>query len=60
MFPGVITPVPSANVAVRFELFPAAIDVGLAVKLEIVGAGSTVTVAVAVAAVPLEGVTVKV
>jgi len=58
--PGVITPVPLANTAVRPELPPARIDVGLATKLVMVGAGFTVIVAVAVTAAPLEGVTVRV
>ena len=58
--PGVITPVPLANTAVRLELAPAAMVVGLATKLVIVGAGTTVTVTTCVTAVPLEGVTVRV
>lgn len=58
--PGVITPAPLANTAVRLELPPARIDVGLATKLVIVGGGFTVIVAVAVTAEPLEGVTVRV
>jgi hypothetical protein len=44
--PGVITPVPLANTAVRLELPPAVIVAGLAAKLVIVGAGTTVTVVV--------------
>jgi hypothetical protein len=56
----VIAPVPLANTAVRPELPPARIDVGLATKLVMVGAGFTVIVAVAVTAAPLEGVTVRV
>ena len=60
MFPGVIMPVPPVNAAVRLELLPEATVEGLAEKLEITGTGSTVTVAVAVTAVPLEGVTVSV
>jgi hypothetical protein len=58
--PGSIMPVPLAKTAVRLELPPARIAVGLAVKLVIVGAGFTVIVAVAVTAAPLEGVTVRV
>jgi hypothetical protein len=58
--PGVITPVPFAKTAVRLELPPAPIDVGLATKLLIVGAGVTVIVAVCVTAEPLDGVTVSV
>jgi hypothetical protein len=61
MFPGVITPVPPVNSAVRLELLPAAIGVGVAVKLEITGTGSTLIVACCVADVPpLVAVTVKV
>jgi hypothetical protein len=59
-FPGVITPVPFANTAVRLVLAPTVMVAGLAAKLLIVGAGVTVTVAVCVTAVPLEGVTVSV
>jgi hypothetical protein len=58
--PGVITPVPPANTAVRLELPPAVIVAGAATKLVIVGAAFTVTVAVSVTADPLEGVTVRV
>jgi hypothetical protein len=58
--PGVITPVPLANTAVKLELPPAPIIAGVATKLLIVGAGTTVTVAVCVTAAPLEGVTVSV
>jgi len=58
--PGVITPVPFAKTAVRSELAPAAIVVGFATKLAIVGAGTTVTVTVRVIAVPTGGVTVRV
>jgi hypothetical protein len=58
--PGVITPVPLAKTAVRFELPPAVIVAGLATKLVIVGAGLTVIVAVCVTAAPLVGVTVSV
>ena len=58
--PGVTPPVPLAKTAVRAVLAPAVIVAGLAVKLVIVGAGYTVTGAVAVTAVPLEGVTVRV
>jgi hypothetical protein len=46
ILPGVITPVPLANTPVRFELPPDPTVVGLAAKLVIVGAGTTVTVAV--------------
>lgn len=61
IFPGVITPVPPVKSAVRLELLPAAIVVGSAVKLEIVGTGSTVTVVCCVASVPLPVIdTVKV
>jgi hypothetical protein len=60
--PGVITPVPPEKTAVRLELPPALIVVGVAVKLVITGpvAAVTVTVAVCVTAVPLVGVTVSV
>lgn len=59
--PGVMTPVPFANTPVSVaSLDPVVIDAGLAIKLVIVGAGYTVIVAVAVTAVPLEGVTVSV
>jgi hypothetical protein len=58
---GVITPVPPVKSGVRLELFPAAIVVGVAVKLEITGTGSTMIVVCCVAAVPPPaGVTVKV
>jgi hypothetical protein len=57
----VITPVPLAKTAVRLELPPAVIVVGLAVKLVIVGVGALiVTVAVWVTAVPPPFVTVSV
>jgi hypothetical protein len=58
--PGVITPVPLANTPVRFELPPDPTVAGLAAKLVIVGAGSTVTVTVPVTGVPVVGVTVRV
>jgi hypothetical protein len=44
--PGVITPVPPAKTPVRLELPPTVIVAGAAVKLVIVGAEFTVTVAV--------------
>jgi hypothetical protein len=37
MFPGVITPVPPLNTAVKLELVPEEIEVALAAKLVIVG-----------------------
>ena len=59
--PGVIMPVPSEKTPVKLELVPGAMVPGLAVKLVIVGAGFTVTVAVWVTAVPpAAGVTVRV
>ena len=60
--PGVITPVPPANTAVRLLLPPAVIVAGFATKLVIVGttAAFSVIVAVGVIAAPLEGVTVRV
>ena len=58
--PGVMTPVPFAKTPVRVALDPVVMVVGIATKLVIVGAGFTVMVAVAVTAVPLVGVTVRV
>ena len=58
--PGVMTPVPFAKTPVRVALDPFVMEAGLASKLVIVGAGFTVMVAVAVTAVPLEPVTVRV
>jgi hypothetical protein len=49
-----------AKTAVRLELELSAMVAGLAPKLVIVGAGTTVTVVVWVTAVPLVGVTVSV
>jgi hypothetical protein len=49
-----------AKTAVRVEFPPAIIAAGFARKLVIEGAGATVTVAVWVIAVPVEGVTVRV
>ena len=46
ILPGVMTPVPPANTAVRLELPPAPIVGGVATKLVMVGAGFTVTVTV--------------
>lgn len=60
MLPGVMTPVPLAKAPVRLALPPGPTVVGLATKLVIVGAGSTVTLTIAVAAVPTGGVTVRV
>lgn len=60
MLPGVITPVPFAKTAVRLALPPGPTVVGLATKLVIVGAGSTITLVIAVIAVPTGGVTVRV
>jgi len=58
--PGVMTPVPPVKTAVRLELDPVAMFVGLATKLVIVGMGSTVTVTLCVIAAPIGGVTVRV
>ena len=58
--PGMIMPVPPEKTAVRLELAPAVMVVGLATKLVIAGAGSTVTETVCVAAAPTTGVTVRV
>lgn len=56
-----IIPVPFANTAVRLELVPVVIVAGLGVKLVIIAAGFTVTVAICVIAVPVAGgVTVRV
>ena len=63
MLPGVIIPVPFAKTPVRAAEAPAAIDVGFATKLVMTGAAEfefTVTVAVWVAGVPVEFVTVRV
>jgi hypothetical protein len=61
MLPGVITPVPPVKVAVRLELEPTVMVVGLAVKLVIDGGGElTVTVAAKVAVRPVGEVTVSV
>jgi hypothetical protein len=60
MAPGEITPVPPVKTAVRLELVPAAMVAGAATKLVMAGAGVTVMVEVAVTAVPLVGVTVRV
>jgi hypothetical protein len=53
-------PVPLANVGVNVAEPPTVIVVGLATKLLIVGAGTIVTVAVDVTAVPAAFVTVNV
>jgi hypothetical protein len=58
--PPVMTPVPPVKTAVRLELFPVVMVAGLAVKLVIVGGGTTVTIAVAVTAVFAVFVTVSV
>jgi hypothetical protein len=62
--PGVIIPVPPVKTPVKLVDPPAAIDVGFAVKLVIVGAAGTiaftVTVAVIEAVTPAELVTVRV
>jgi hypothetical protein len=55
-----IDPVPFTNVGVKVAGAPAVIVVGLATKLLIEGAGTTVTVAVAVTNAPAVFVTVKV
>lgn len=60
MLPGVITPVPFEKMAVRLAELPVVMDVGLAMKLLIVGAGSTATVVVWVTDVPSGFVTVSV
>jgi hypothetical protein len=58
--PGVITPVPPVKTAVKLTVAPAVIDEWSAVKLTMVGAGYTVTVACCAIAVPAGGVTVSV
>jgi hypothetical protein len=64
MFPGVIIPVPPLNTPVRLADPPAAIEVGLAAKLVIVGvagtSGFTVTVASWAIVPPSEFVTASV
>ena len=60
MLPGEIEPVPPVNTAVRLELAPEEIEVGLAAKLLITGTGSTVTIVVCVIGLPEAGVTVNV
>ncbi len=58
--PGVTTPVPPENTAVRLLLEPDAMEAGMAPKLVMTGAGETVTVTVWVMADPMVGVTVRV
>ena len=60
MLPGATTPVPPVKTAVRLELPPVVIVAGLAVKLVIVGGGTTVTVTVWVTDVFAAFVTVSV
>jgi hypothetical protein len=60
MLPGVITPVPFAKTPVKLALPPGPTVVGLATKLVMVGAASTITLVVAVTAAPTGGVTVRV
>ncbi len=64
MSPGVITPAPLAKTPVNVAVPPALIEVGLAVKLVMVGDagfdGVTATVVVIVAGTPAEFVTVRV
>jgi hypothetical protein len=60
MLPGAITAVPPLNTAVRLELEPASMVDWPALKLVIVGTGSTVTVDICVAVSPPELVTVSV
>ena len=58
--PGEIDPVPPVKVAVRLAGDPGDIVPGVTVKPVITGTGLTVMAAVAVTAVPVEGVTVRV
>jgi hypothetical protein len=60
MLPGVMIPDPPVNAPVRLELPPAVIEVGLAEKLVITGAGTTVTVVVVEAVALPAPVTVSV
>ena len=60
IFPGVMTPVPFENVAVRPDEFPAVMVAGDDTKLAIEGVATTVTVAVDVTTVPVGPVTVSV
>src|SRR5580692_1855883 len=60
ILPGVITPVPLAKTPVRVALCPVVMVVGRAVRLALMCAGFTVTMAVAVMVVPMEEVTVSV
>ena len=57
--PGVITPVPPENVGVRVVELPEVIVEAAAVREVAVGAATTVTVAVVVAAEPAALVTVR-
>jgi hypothetical protein len=59
MLPGVSTPLPPVNIAVRLELPPEVMIAGLAVKL-VMASGLMVTVVVAVTVVPPLPVTVRV
>lgn len=56
----VMTPVPLAKTAVSVVLMPRLMVGEAAAKLAMVGAGNTVMAAVAVTAVPVDGVTVRV
>jgi hypothetical protein len=58
--PGVMTPVPFENTPVRIVLWPAVMELGLATKLVIFGAGSTVTMRACAMGLPVVGVTVTV
>ena len=60
MLPGVMTPVPFENAAVKLVEFPTVMVAGDDTKLAMEGAGTTFTVAVAVTAVPARFVTVSV
>jgi len=60
VLPAVITPVPPEKTAVRLELAPALMVAGLAVKLVMEGAATTVTVAVEVTLGPPDPLTVRV
>jgi hypothetical protein len=58
--PGVITPAPPVKTPVNPDGVPAATEAGLAVKLVMAGAATTVTVVMDVIGVPVAGVTVSV
>ena len=60
LVPAVMAPVPPENTAVKLLVPPEEMDVGLALKLVMAGAATTVTVTVPVTEAPDVGVTVRV